>query len=106
MVLGIGGSVNIFNDYVPTYSRNHTGIQKKIDDAPDPVKTEQIGAGEHPFDEISNDNVEKKLDPNIFKSFQHPRFVVTEKVQINKRKSKEVSWYKTFSAITWLSLYA
>ena len=89
MVLGIGGSYTIYNDYVPMYSRNHTEIQKKIDD--DPIATEQVGAGENPSDEIFNDNVQKKLDAEIYKSFQHPRFVVTEKVQINKRKSKEVS---------------
>lgn len=77
--------MNIYNDYVPTYSKNNLQIKKKIEEAP---LNEQIGAGEQiSEDDTLNDTVERKLDSDIYKSFQSPRFVVTEKVILHKRKS-------------------
>ena len=78
--------MNIYSDYVPTYSKNSLEIKKKIEE---PSLNEQFGDGEKLIsddDETLNDTVEKKLDSDIFKSFQSPRFVVTEKVVLNKRK--------------------
>jgi len=91
--IGIGGSVNLYQCYVPTYSRNFLQIKKQIE----PVAVEeQTGKGNEEKSveleiETLNEEVSKKMDPKIFKSFQHPRFVKVDKIILNsKRKSDNV----------------
>lgn len=83
---GVGGGFNLFEDFVPIYSKNLQEKQKKIDVQ---KNLDQVGSGETKT--IDNEDVKEKMDPELFKSFQHPRFVDTGKILFSKKRQQEDS---------------
>lgn len=82
---GVGGSINLYLNYVPIRSHEHYTELKKSN------TNEQHGAGqESENNEVLNNELSGKLDPEIYKSFQHPKFVKTDTITFgNKRKKIE-----------------
>ena len=86
--LGVGGLTNLYTYYVPIHRHNVLQIEKqieapKVEVVPD---SDQIGAGEEEV--VLNKELKSKMNPKIYESFQHPRFVETEKINFELKRSR------------------
>jgi len=90
---GVGGSVSIYNYYVPLYSKNYLEVKKQIADIPEFI--EQSGTGtQQDLSESNNEDilgqlnkhVKDKMDPNIYESFQKPNFVKTDEILFTSKR--------------------
>lgn len=86
--LGIGGLTNLYTYYVPIHRHNALQIEKQIEAPKVEVvpNSDQIGAGEE--DEVLNKEIKSKMNPKVYESFQHPRFVQTEKINFELKRSR------------------
>lgn len=113
---GIGGSFNLFNYYVPLHNRTLLEIQKQVEPAVIESVPGQSGSGTNTTEEehnnadiglsdasAKNEKDDKsftsvdsedillnknalKMDPQIYKSFQHPAKVATDKIVFVKKR--------------------
>lgn len=83
---GVGGSINLYTNYVPIYSHKHYTEVKKIE-----VKeNDQSGGGQqNDNDDVLNKETSEKLDPQIFRSFQRPKFAETDKITFSNKRKQE-----------------
>ena len=96
---GVGGSMNMFTYFVPIYSKNVLEVQKQIQPPSETNPTEpgQSGSGLIENNEIKHESMAEtsnihasKMEPSIYQSFQHPKFVKTNKIIFDlKRKGTE-----------------
>jgi len=89
---GVGGSTKVFDFYVPLHSANVLEVKKQIE--PQQTAVEQIGTGDNEdtvnnetnSEETLNKSIISKMDANIYNSFQHPKFVKTEKIVFDRKR--------------------